>query len=59
MGILKSIFGSSGEKVTPSENKAERSARDDYIKEARDTGGNDPVPKEAPDWAKDLGPSGK
>lgn len=56
MGILSDIFGGSGEKVTPSENKAEREARTDYVKEAKDTGGKDPVPKEAPDWAKDLGP---
>lgn len=56
MGILKDIFGSSGDKVNSSENKAEREARSDYVKEARDNGGRDPIPREAPDWAKDIGP---
>ncbi len=59
MGILKDIFGSSGEKVTSSENKAERAARDDYVKEAKDSGGGDPISQSPPDWAKDFSPSDK
>ena len=43
MGILQDIFGSSGGKVTSSENKAERFVIDDYIKEAKDSGGKDPI----------------
>lgn len=57
MGILKDIFGSNGDRVTPSENEAERDARSDYIEEARDNDGRDPISKEPPAWAKDIGPS--
>lgn len=53
MGLLQDIFGGKGDKVTPSGNKGGRVARDDYIKEYKESG-RDPIPKEPPDWAKDL-----
>lgn len=56
MGILKDIFGGKGEKVESSHNKGERSARDDYVKDAKDSGGKDPVPTSPPSWAEGLGP---
>ncbi|MEK7614140.1 MAG: hypothetical protein AAB428_00535 [Patescibacteria group bacterium] len=53
---MKDIFGDSGTKVQPSKNEAERTARQDYISDARKSGGHDPVPTSSPDWAKDIGP---
>ena len=53
MGLIKDIFGSKGDKVTPSRNEVGRGARNDYIKEYKETG-KDPIPKEPPDWAKNL-----
>ena len=52
MGLIKDLFGFGGGK---SENapkgRAERDAARDYVTEHIKTG-NDPIPKEPPDWAK-------
>ena len=60
VGILKDIFGGNGERVAPSKNPAEREARTDYIKEVRESGGKDPIPKDPPSWVDNLpSPKGK
>ena len=42
-GHSEGYFGSNGDRVTPSENEAERDARSDYIEEAWDNDGRDPT----------------
>jgi len=58
MGIFGSLFDGLFD-TTPHTNDAEKEAYKDYVKEWSDSGGKDPTPKEAPDWAEDIGPKSK
>jgi hypothetical protein len=57
MGIWKDLFGdsknNSREDYAPTRNSAERQASADYMSESLSTG-RDPIPKDPPDWAKDI-----
>lgn len=49
MGLFDGLFGGN-----PATNTGVRDAMIDHATEKAESGGNDPIPSEPPDWAADL-----